>query len=121
MNNHEVIVWLYFGGENQEVGRLWFHRKQNRESASFEYSKSWLHHPEKFALDPVLQLTPGIFHTQEGIRLFGALGDSAPDRWGRLLMRRAESKRKTKKEKKKKKSTPQSTRHGRLFLNLTTC
>ena len=25
-----------------------------------------------------------------GERLFGALGDSAPDRWGRLLMRRAE-------------------------------
>ena len=32
---------------------------------------------------------PGEFHTAEK-PLFGAIGDSAPDRWGRMLMRRAE-------------------------------
>ena len=31
------------------------------------------------------------FHTDQ--RIFGSLGDSAPDRWGRVLMRRAESQR----------------------------
>jgi serine/threonine-protein kinase HipA len=36
-------------------------------------------------------LGPGPYHTEEGKALFGALGDSAPDRWGRVLMRRAES------------------------------
>ena len=53
----------------------------------------WLKHPERFALDPALQLTKGAFHTTSGQVLFGAVGDSAPDRWGRVLMRRAESAR----------------------------
>jgi serine/threonine-protein kinase HipA len=35
-------------------------------------------------------LGPGPYHTDEGKALFGAIGDSAPDRWGRALMRRAE-------------------------------
>jgi serine/threonine-protein kinase HipA len=64
-----------------------------RQSASFEYEQNWLKHPERFALDPALQLTKGAFHTQADQMLFGAIGDSAPDRWGRGLMRRAESAR----------------------------
>ncbi|HKY70067.1 MAG TPA: HipA domain-containing protein, partial [Gammaproteobacteria bacterium] len=50
-----------------------------------------LEHPEKFALDPALKLTEGAFHTKQGMSIFGAIGDSAPDRWGRILMRRAET------------------------------
>lgn len=38
-------------------------------------------------------LGPGPFHTPSGKPLFGAIGDSAPDRWGRVLMRRAERRR----------------------------
>jgi serine/threonine-protein kinase HipA len=64
-----------------------------RQSASLEYEQKWLKHPERFALDPALQLTKGAFHTQADQMLFGAIGDSAPDRWGRVLMRRAESAR----------------------------
>ena len=37
-----------------------------------------------------MKLTEGTFHTQAGLSVFGAIGDSAPDRWGRVLMRRAE-------------------------------
>src|SRR5262249_33713866 len=39
------------------------------------------------------------FHTGPGKALFGAIGDSAPDRWGRMLMVRAE--RRTAKEEKR--------------------
>ncbi len=63
----------------------------HKESASFEYDKEWLEHPEKFALEPALMLTEGAFHTGQGIGLFGAIGDSVPDRWGRVLMRRSEA------------------------------
>jgi len=52
-----------------------------------------LKHSKKFALDPALQLTLGAFHTTPDQILFGAIGDSAPDRSGRGLMRRAESMR----------------------------
>ena len=60
------------------------------ESASFRYDERWLTHPERFALEPALILGPGPHHTPTGRALFGALGDSAPDRWGRALMARAE-------------------------------
>lgn len=59
------------------------------ESASFEYGESWIEHKERFALEPALALTAGSFHTDHNI--FGSVGDSTPDRWGRILMRRAES------------------------------
>jgi len=36
-----------------------------------------------------LQLREGTFHTDRA--LFGAIGDSAPDRWGRVLMDRREA------------------------------
>ena len=58
-----------------------------------EYDKSWLVYPERFALEPALKLTEGVFHTGINQDIFGAIGDSAPDRWGRVLMRRAESRR----------------------------
>jgi len=94
----EVIVWISLGNENILVGKLWFHVRNGRESASFEYSQNWLEHPEKFTLEPALKLTEGSFHTVAGTSVFGAIGDSTPDRWGRALMRRAES-IKAKKEK----------------------
>jgi len=74
------------------VGRLWSRIRKGRESATFEYDADWLEYSERFSLDPALTLGPGPFHTS-GRRLFGAIGDSAPDRWGRVLMRRAERRR----------------------------
>lgn len=90
MSNKEVIVSISLDSHDIRVGKLWFHLRGGRESASFEYDKKWLEHPEKFALDPALKLVEGTFHTKQGISIFGAIGDSAPDRWGRILMRRAE-------------------------------
>jgi len=91
MSSKEILVSIMLGNENTRVGRLWFHVKGNKESASFEYEKSWLKHNERFALEPALNLTEGSFHTGQETSLFGAIGDSAPDRWGRVLMRRAEA------------------------------
>ena len=90
MKTEEIIVSIALGSETLRVGKLWCHVRGGRESATFEYDKNWLLNPEKFALEPLLKLTPGAYHTGPGISLFGAIGDSAPDRWGRVLMRRAE-------------------------------
>jgi serine/threonine-protein kinase HipA len=73
------------------VGRLWCHNRNGRESASFEYDDTWLKHNQRYALEPALTLSPGAFHTTADKSLFGSIGDSAPDRWGRLIMRRAEA------------------------------
>lgn len=76
-----------------QVGRLWSYFHKGRESASFEYNREWLANPYRFALEPLLPLADGTFHTTPGQRVFGAIGDSTPDRWGRILMRRAEQAR----------------------------
>jgi len=89
----EAFVHADLNGEPVPVGRLYAHARGNRESATFEYDPAWLGDGERFALDPALQLTAGAFHTGGDKPLFGAIGDSAPDRWGRVLMRRAERRR----------------------------
>ena len=91
MSGKEILVSIALGSEDIRIGKLWFHVRGHKESASFEYDKEWLDHPEKFALEPALKLTKGAFHAGQGISLFGAIGDSAPDRWGRVLMRRSEA------------------------------
>ena len=88
-----LYVYVDLGGTPQFVGRLWTRVRKNHETASFEYDKSWLSSPYKFALEPALGLGEGAYHTRQSERMFGAMGDSAPDRWGRTLMRRAESRR----------------------------
>jgi serine/threonine-protein kinase HipA len=92
MSDTEALVYVDLAGAPALVGRLWSRARKGRESATFEYDKAWLEHPERFALEPALTLGPGPQHTEAGKALFGALGDSAPDRWGRGLMQRAERK-----------------------------
>jgi serine/threonine-protein kinase HipA len=75
------------------VGHLWARTRGSKESASFEYDSSWLENPLKFSLEPALELGPGPYHTADDVPMFGAIGDSAPDRWGRALMRRVERRR----------------------------
>lgn len=93
MTDTEVLVHVDLDGEPILVGRLWARTRKGRDSATFEYDESWLKHSDRFALEPALQLGPGPFHTSPDRRIFGAIGDSAPDRWGRVLMRRAERRR----------------------------
>lgn len=84
-----VHVYVDLDGEAHHVGRMWVHMSGRREAATFQYDESWLSSPRKFALEPALMLGSGDYHTDDGKALFGSLGDSAPDRWGRLLMSRA--------------------------------
>lgn len=93
MSSREVKVSVSLRGETHLVGTLWCHYRKGRESASFEYDRSWLTSAERFALEPALSLTEGAYHTLLNQNIFGAIGDSAPDRWGRVLMRRSISQR----------------------------
>lgn len=89
----EVLVYVDLEGEPVQVGQLWARMRKGRDSATFEYDEDWLGRHDRFALEPALQLGPGPFHTSADKPIFGAIGDSAPDRWGRVLMRRAERRR----------------------------
>lgn len=89
----ETLVYVDLAGAAHFVGRLWARARKNKEGATFEYDPDWLQHPARFSLEPALTLGPGPFHTDAGVAMFGAIGDSAPDRWGRALMRRMERRR----------------------------
>lgn len=91
--DREVLVYADLEGVPHLIGRLWARVRKNRETATFEYDPGWLQHPARFSLEPALNLGPGPFHTPADTPMFGAIGDSAPDRWGRALMRRMERRR----------------------------
>jgi len=89
--SREILVFVNLTGIDHRVGTLWTHAGKGRESATFEYAASWLASPLHFSLEPALQAGAGQFQTPAGRALFGAIGDSAPDTWGRALLRRREN------------------------------
>jgi serine/threonine-protein kinase HipA len=69
------------------------HRQQSGagEIFSFEYDRAWLEQPEVFSFDPDLALGVGHQYPVPQRKNFGIFLDSAPDRWGRVLMQRREN------------------------------
>jgi serine/threonine-protein kinase HipA len=90
--DREAFVYMDIASAPVLVGRLWSRIRKQRETGTFEYDAGWLKRADRFALEPALVLTEGPYHTGADRPMFGAIGDSAPDRWGRALMRRAERK-----------------------------
>lgn len=93
MTERAVDVVVQVAGVDVSAGRLWGHRRRGRESATFAYLADYLGDEKAYELDPALQLVSGSLQTPEGQPIFGAFSDSAPDRWGRRLIARAEEKR----------------------------
>ena len=86
----DIEVHMDFAPGLKRVGML--HRQPRRgfEVTSFEYHPDWLGDPARFSLEPALTLNRGAFAPAERLQIFGSIGDSAPDTWGRRLMQRAE-------------------------------
>ena len=88
MPDFEVHIDLH--GETRLVGLARSNRVRGKETIGFEYASYWLEDPACFAIEPSLGLTRGTFNPTAGQVIFGSIGDSAPDTWGRRLMQRAE-------------------------------
>ena len=88
-----ILVYVDLLGTPHLVGRLWARTRRGKAGTTFQYADGWLANPNRFFLEPALTLGPGPVHTPSDKPLFGAIGDSAPDRWRRVLMRRAERRR----------------------------
>jgi serine/threonine-protein kinase HipA len=86
----DVEVHIDLEGQVRPLGIL--HRQASRrgETVTFEYDETWLGDANRFSIEPALTLTAGTFPPQAGQPIFGSIGDSAPDTWGRRLMQRAE-------------------------------
>ena len=91
MSDFEVHIEL--SGETREVGLARSNRARGGQTVLFEYAAAWLNDPNRFSLEPALALTRGAFAPPTGQTIFGSIGDSAPDTWGRRLMQRAERRR----------------------------
>ena len=91
MADFEVHIDL--NGITRTVGLARSNRVRGAETIVFEYDRAWLTAPERFSLEPALALSRGAFAPPAGQAIFGSIGDSAPDTWGRRLMQRAERRR----------------------------
>jgi serine/threonine-protein kinase HipA len=86
----DIEVHVDFAPGMKRVGTLHRHARRGGESISFEYHADWLQDPARFSLEPALSLDRGAFVPADSSPIFGSIGDSAPDTWGRRLMQRAE-------------------------------
>lgn len=90
MSERAVAVSVMVGEEELPAGQLWSHRRRGAESATFACDDAYLASPAAYELDPGPPLVAGQQQTPVGRSLFGAFADSAPDRWWRRLIARAE-------------------------------
>lgn len=92
MSKHPTLdVCMSIEGETHRVGRLGFADSKGQSIARFEYDPRWLELPGAFEIDPEAPMTRGQ-HFPAG-EFFKGIGDSAPDKWGREIMRRREVRR----------------------------
>lgn len=89
MSDIEVHIDLAAG--LKRVGVLRRTPRRGGETVTFEYHPEWLESGVVgFSLEPALALGRGAFAPAAGRTMFGSIGDSAPDTWGRRLMQRRE-------------------------------
>ena len=89
----DIEVHIDFAPGLKRVGTLHRHARRGGGTTSFEYHPDWLGDAARFSLEPALALNRGAFAPVGGAAIFGSIGDSAPDTWGRRLMQRAERRR----------------------------
>lgn len=84
-----VEVFVDQEGESILVGQAHFTRQRGQISTTFLYDPSYLAN-DGTSIDPALPLVTGAQHQSGLVRAFA---DSAPDRWGRSLIEKAERSR----------------------------
>jgi serine/threonine-protein kinase HipA len=86
----DVEVYMGWHTKCRQIGLMRRHAGRQRERVTFEYDNEWINSMESFSIDPSLPTGHGTFRPPQGVEMFGTIGDSTPDTWGRTLMRRRE-------------------------------
>jgi serine/threonine-protein kinase HipA len=88
-------IWIYADWQELEgaklMGMLQAEQVRGKEIFSFTYDNDWLRQETVLLLDPDLGFFAGPQYTREEKPNLGLFTDSAPDRWGRVLMERREA------------------------------
>ena len=94
MNVMDKKIYVYYDGEPVTapilMGTLDAVTLRGKEVFSFQFDENWLQGKLARSFDPDLQLFGGRQYVPEGKTNFGLFLDSAPDRWGKLLLDRRE-------------------------------
>jgi len=90
LQEQTLFVHVDIAGEPVLAARLHCNAQGGQENAALELEPRWLEHPLRSVYAPLLALAPGPYFTGAHMPLYGAIGDCAPDRWGRTLLRRFE-------------------------------
>jgi serine/threonine-protein kinase HipA len=92
-SSSQCFVYVWLPGTTNAVTAGRYELTVNRQGVAlgrFVYGKSYLARPEAVALDPTeLKLSMKTYETTALNGVFGALRDSGPDFWGRLVIERA--------------------------------
>lgn len=86
----DIEVHIDLEGRSRPIGLARRNKVHGAETVIFEYAAEWLSDADRFSIEPALALTRGTFAPPAGQHIFGSIGDSAPDTWGRRLMQRTE-------------------------------
>lgn len=86
-----VYIWLPGATEAVTAGKFeLITDRRGTPLGRFVYGKSYLARKEAVPFDPVeLKLAPRVYETTALNGMFGALRDSGPDHWGRMVIERA--------------------------------
>jgi len=92
MNVYVYTDWSSEERQPRLAGTLYAAESGNRSAVSFAFSSEWLSSAESsLMLDPDLFYFEGRQYLPAGKQMFGLFSDSAPDRWGRTLIKRREA------------------------------
>lgn len=86
----DIEVHIDYAQGHHLVGLMRLNEGRKGQSVSFEYDRGWVEADHGFSLEPALLKSTGVFPPGTDREIFGSLGDSAPDTWGRQLMRKQE-------------------------------
>lgn len=92
MSNKKIQVYMNEGDKDILMGYLYIDNVRGKEMQSFEYTDEWLSEDKrKIFIDPNIEFYKGRQWMNEDKNLFPIFTDSAPDRWGKVLLNRQEN------------------------------
>lgn len=90
MREKKIEVYLNRNDKDDLMGYLYIENVRGKELQSFEYADEWISN-NKIFIDPNIELYKGRQWPNNDKNFFPIFSDSAPDRWGKVLLDRKEA------------------------------
>lgn len=92
MSEKKIQVYMNRDTKDVLMGYLYIDDVRGKQMQSFEYNEKWLSDDNnRIFIDPNIELYSGRQWVSDNKNIFPVFEDSAPDRWGKLLLNRKEA------------------------------